>query len=60
MRRTVGEPMQGMSHIRGMPLFIPLVGSFLLVFLPALGLLIAGLAKEARREPLRCAAARRR
>jgi len=31
-----------------MSVFIPFVGTFLLVFLPALGLLIAGLAREAR------------
>jgi hypothetical protein len=30
-----------------MPTAFPIVGSFLLVFLPALGLLIAGLAKLA-------------
>lgn len=35
-----------------------LVGTFLLVFLPALGLLIAGLAKEARDPALDCAATR--
>jgi|JRYI01.1.fsa_nt_gb hypothetical protein len=31
-----------------MSVFIPFVGTFLLFFLPALGLLIAGLAREAR------------
>ncbi len=31
-----------------MSVFVPFVATFLLVFLPALGLLIAGLAREAR------------
>ena len=38
-----------MPHIRGMHSVVSLVATFLLVFLPALGLLVAGLAKEARR-----------
>lgn len=42
-----GEPEGMASYINAMPTVFPIVGSFLLVFLPALGLLIAGLARLA-------------
>jgi hypothetical protein len=42
MNRTKRPPIFG-----GMPMIFPLVGAFLLIFLPALALLIAGLARLA-------------
>ena len=48
MRRR-GDPDRGGSHIQGMLATLIIVSSFLSVFLPALGLFVAGLARAAAR-----------